>query len=123
DRRRQRGQVLAQRLLDAGGDIEDVAAYLARDVDVRRRQTVARDERRPIDDAFTYVGDVADVHRRLLPEGHDHVADVVEALELAGGQDEILLVVLRQSPDRRHLVRVFQRLRHLIDRQLHRVQL
>ena len=85
DRRRQRRQVVAQRLLDAVGDVEDVATYLARDVDVGRGQSVARDERRPIDHALAHLRDVADVHGRLLPEGHHHVADVLEADDILAG--------------------------------------
>ena len=109
NRRRQRRRRIVERLIDAVGDRDDVAANLPRDVHHRRRLSVARHERRPIDDPLRAPRRCRRYNRRLLPEGDDDVADVVEGGELGGRQDEELLIVLRQTADRRHLVGALQR--------------
>ena len=122
DRRRQRRHVLAQRLLDAIGNGDDVAANLPCDGDDGRRLPVAGNQRGAVHDTIANLGDVADVHRSLVAEGHDDATHIVEAGELAGCEDQVLLVVLRQASNRRHLVRVRQRFGHIVERQLHSVQ-
>jgi hypothetical protein len=87
------------------------------------RLAAAGDQRRAIDNAFANFGDVAEIDRRLVLEGDDDAADVVEAGDLAGGQDQVLQIVLRQPANRRDLIGVLQRFGDLVEGDFDGVQL
>ena len=119
---RQRRAVRTQGGQRPVGDAQDVAADLARHADDGRRLAVAGNQRRPIHDALAHLGDIADIDGCLVPERDDNAPHIVEASELGRRHHEELVVVLRQPPDGGDLVRRPQRLGHLFDRQLLRVQ-
>ena len=63
------------------------------------------------------LGQIADADRRAAVNGDHGVADVVEVRELAGGENEILRVVLREPSDRVDLIRGAEFVRHIHQRQ------
>jgi hypothetical protein len=111
----QRGPVLLEGRPCPVRDLKDVAADLSRHVEERGRLAVPADEGRPVDDSLAHLGQVAEVERRPLAEGHHHPPDVLDARQLARRQHLVLEVVLREATHRDDLVRRPQRVAHLLE--------
>jgi hypothetical protein len=100
-------------LVDLHADSPVTFAELA--ARVQRRNAL---ELTPILGPVRHVGDIPQIHGDVLARHDDHVADVVDVVELSLAANEIRRVALVDLPERKVLVFGFQRLYDAIDGQV-----
>src|SRR4029077_9760299 len=94
--------------LDVGRKLQNIAADLPGDIDQGGGLAVAGDQGPAVLHAVANFSHIADTDRHAVFNRHDRAADVVETGKLAGGENEILQIILRQASDGAHLVGSFE---------------
>jgi len=97
--------------------LQDVAANLAGDADERSRLAVAINQQGWIFDALTHLGDITQADWRLVLDGNNGVANVLQIPILSGGEHQIARVVLVEPPDRTDAVRRAQAVGNVHERE------